>query len=211
MSALYGTGETNLIPMIYNRENAGAAALEIAERVLTGKPYIYGGTWPESGGTDCDGAFVWGWAQVGVTLQRPTETTYREYPCDDRSLPNEVGDGLFIPGAPIDPNPGHVMMYAKPGWVFEAEETGTLIGLKPFDTDSWEFRDRPSLALPVPSPTAAELATKQLKPIVQDAVAAAVKEGWNIFTWDWKKNVFIKAVPSASGQRYVSIFYPKGK
>jgi hypothetical protein len=37
-----------------------------------------------------------------------------------------------------------------------------------------------------------------------------VKKGWAIFTWDWKKKVFITAVPTTAGQRYVSIFYPRG-
>lgn len=176
--------------MGYNRDNAGEAALEIAERVLTGHPYIYGGTWPESGGTDCDGAFCWAWAQVGVVLQRPTETTYREFPCNDRSLANEVGDGLFIAGAPIDANPGHVMMFAKPGWVFEAEETGTLIGLKPFDTSQWEFRSRPSLALPLPgkkptkNPTAKELHHAGLVVLPNPAQARiAISHGWTIYVW----------------------------
>lgn len=137
--------------MAYNRSNAGSAALEFA-RKLTGKPYIYGGTWPQSGGTDCDGLVVWAYAQVGITLVRPTETTYREYPLDDRSVPNEVGDLLFIPGDPIDANPGHVVMFVSPGQCIEAEETGTLIGQKPFATDSWEFRTRPALALPEPPP-----------------------------------------------------------
>ena len=34
--------------MTYDRQNAGAAALEFA-RELNGRPYIYGGTWPQSG------------------------------------------------------------------------------------------------------------------------------------------------------------------
>lgn len=141
---------------MFNRLTAGAGALSSA-RKLTGKPYVYGGTWPQSGGTDCDGLVVFAYGEVGIKLIRPTETTYREYPFDDRSQPNEPGDLLFIPGDPIDANPGHVVMYVSPGQCFEAEETGTLIGQRAFDTNSWEFRTRPALAYPAPAPVVQKL------------------------------------------------------
>jgi hypothetical protein len=173
--------------MSYNRDNAGAAALEFA-RQLDGKPYVYGGTWPQSGGTDCDGLVTWAYAQVGVHLIRPTETTYKEYPIGN-SVPYEVGDLIFIPGAPIDPNPGHVMMYVGPGLVFQAEETGTLIGQFPYDTDNFEFRTRPALALPLPpkpttNPTAAQLTKAGLVLLTTKAqVNLAVANKWTVFYW----------------------------
>ena len=194
--------------MSYNRENAGAAALGFA-RKLTGEPYLFAGTPP--GPTDCSGLTQWSYGKVGVILPRDTYHQYLIHPLP-RSAANEAGDLLFIEGSdPLGNAPGHVMIYVEPGWVFQAPFTGESIKAYEYDTDVWEYRTRPALALPLPGPTLAQLNADQMKPIAHSLVAAAVKEGWNIFTWDWKKNVFIKAVPSASGQRYVSIFYPKGK
>jgi hypothetical protein len=182
-----------------------------AETTLTGKPYVWGGTWPQSGGADCDGLFVAAWAHVGVTLIRPTETTYREWPCDDRALPNEPGDGLFIQGDPSEANPGHVMMYAKPGWVFEAEETGTLIGLKPFNTDAWEFRTRPSLALPIATqfPTPLQLERAKLVKLLNPAEATmAINNGWPIFIWTGTQFEPAPASHPANPTEYADADYP---
>lgn len=192
--------------MEYNQSNAGAAALEFA-RELTGKEYIFGGTWPRDDGTDCDGLVVWAYGQVGVTLVRPTETTYHEDPMSDRSKPNEVGDLLFIRGDPSEVNPGHVVMYAAPGEVFEAEETGTLIGQFPFDTDAWEFRTRPALSLPEAPPPPPPAPPKPMPPavghprqadltkagLVEMADVAQAEEaeinGWAL--WYWSKTHFV--------------------
>lgn len=171
----------------YNRVNAGAAALAFA-RQLTGYPYVYGGTWPQSGGTDCDGLVTWSYGKVGIHLIRPTETTYKEYPIGN-SVPYEVGDLIFIEGAPIDPNPGHVMMFIEDGLVFEAEETGTKIGPFPYDTDNFEFRTRPSLALPLPPgptkhPTAAQIAKAGLVVLAnKNQINLAIANKWTVFYW----------------------------
>jgi hypothetical protein len=149
---------------------------------------VWGGTWPESGGTDCDGLVTWAWAQVGVHLVRPTETTYKEYPIS-HTVPWEVGDLGFIQGAPTEANPGHVFMYVAEGLIFQAEETGTLIGEFPYDTDNFEFRTRPSLALPPPpvptkSPSAAQLARAGLVPLLnKNQINLAVANHWTVFYW----------------------------
>lgn len=139
--------------MKYDQSNGGAAALEFA-RQLTGKPYIYGGTWPQSGGTDCDGLANWAYAQVGCVVNRPTELGYLDSPFDQRNGHqddlSEPGDLLWIPGSDPGPNgePGHVMFFVEPGQVFMAEETGISIGQFPYDTSVWSFRTRPALQLP---------------------------------------------------------------
>lgn len=137
--------------MSYTRAT-GPAAAEAAFREMFFHPYVYGGEWPEDDGTDCAGATQFAWGQAGVRLARTSEEQAAEYPCNDRALPNQLGDLLFIPGDPVDENPGHVVFYISPGVVYEAEETGTTIGQFPFDTDAWEFRTRPALALPEPPP-----------------------------------------------------------
>ena len=190
----------------YNRSNGGAAALVFA-RKLTGLPYVYGGEYPEDGGTDCSGLVQWAYAQIGVDLPRTTETQYTVNEISDRSIANEVGDLLFIAGDPIDPNPGHVVMYVAPGEVFEAEETGTRIGQFPFDTDAWEFRTRPALALPEAPPpappaplppakghpTAAQLKKAGLVAMADIAQAEqAEKNGWHL--WYWASTHFVAQV-----------------
>ena len=141
--------------MPYNREDGGEAVLE-AMHLLFGLPYVYGGDVADAhvDGTDCSGAVAWAYQQIGVDLPRTTEEQYLLYQVNDRTLPSYPGDLLFIAGDPVDPNPGHVVMYKSPGVVYEAEETGTVIGEFPFDTEAWEFRTRPVAALPpAPAPT----------------------------------------------------------
>ena len=137
----------------FNRANGGAAVIAAFEK-LDGLPYVYGGDEADANvdGTDCSGAVQWAYAQIGVSLPRTTEEQYFLYQVNDRALPSFPGDLLFVAGDPVDPNPGHVVMYVSPGVVLEAEETGTVIGKFPFDTDAWEFRTRPVAALPPPPP-----------------------------------------------------------
>lgn len=180
--------------MQYYRTTGGAGAAQ-AFRQLYGLPYRFGGTAP--GPTDCSGAFEWAYAMVGVRLDRSTYTQYKEDPINDRAIPNQIGDGLFIPGTDaIGILPGHVAMYLRPGWVAQAEETGTFIGEFPFDTDNWEYRTRPALMLPfapVPpkpvvmpkpegTPTAADLKGGNLVKLKNVAQAQlAIRNGWA--TW----------------------------
>jgi cell wall-associated NlpC family hydrolase len=140
--------------MPYYSTTAGAAALGFA-RQQTGVPYVFGGETPGVG-FDCSGLTQWAYAQVGVSLPRTTEAQYIVSPISrDHSL--EPGDLLFIEGDPTEVNPGHVMIYVSPGQVFQAEETGTLIGQFAYDTTQFEFLTRPALLLPAPpAPTATE-------------------------------------------------------
>jgi len=141
----------------WTRENAGAGALEAA-RALTGKPYVYGGTWPQSGGTDCDGLTTYGYACVGIIRHRPTYVDFLDQPWDQRNGhrddPNQPGDLLYYLGSDSPGNglPGHVAFYVSPGRIFQAEMTGVPIGEFDGDTVGYEFRCRPALALPAPPP-----------------------------------------------------------
>lgn len=195
---------------MFNRFNGGAAALKFA-RQLNGKPYIFGGTWPESGGTDCSGLWQWAYGKVGVILPRTTYAQYDIHRIGD-DVESEPGDLLFIAGSDAEGSePGHVMGFVSPGKVFQAPFTGEDIGVYNYDTSQFEYRTRPALALGLPLPTVAQLHKAQLTPIRQAKVPAAVEHGWAIFTWDYHKHVFIDAVPATEGQRYISIFYPQGK
>lgn len=128
------------------------------------------------------------------------------------SWASEPGDLLFIRGDPVDANPGHVMIFVAPGIVhgavFEALETGTLIGQYWYDTDVFEFRTRPALLLPpappppkpkpvLPpaegSPTGTDLMNANLigLPNVK-AANLAVKNGWTL--WYWSKSHFVAQV-----------------
>jgi hypothetical protein len=193
---------------VFNRINGGAAALVFA-RQLTGEPYRFGGSAP--GPTDCSGLWQWAYEKIGVHLPRTTYLQYDICQIPD-SEPSQPGDLLFIPGSDAQGvAPGHVMGYVKPGWVFQAPFTGENIGEYKYDTSQFEYRTRPALVLAPPSPTTKQLHAAQLTPIRQATVARAVEAGWPIYTWDWRAKKFITAVPQTQGQRYISIFYPKGK
>jgi cell wall-associated NlpC family hydrolase len=135
--------------MIYNQSNGGAAALAFAE-TLAGKPYVYGGDWPESGGTDCSGLAMWAYAQVGITLPR---TTYSQYLVSQIPLsePQQQGDLLFFEGTDPGPNgePGHVGLYSSPGVIFNAPYTDDPGGIRFDDYPSPVlYATRPALLLP---------------------------------------------------------------
>ena len=180
--------------MTYYRNNGGTAALAFA-RHLTGLPYRFGGTAP--GPTDCSGLVQWAYQQVGVYLSRTTYTEYTTDPINNKGIPSEPGDLLFIPGSDaIGVLPGHVMIYVSPGQVFQAEETGTKIGQFAYPTDQWEYRSRPALSLPfapvVPkpkplpapkgTPTAAQLKDANLVGLPNVAAAELAKRnGWALW------------------------------
>lgn len=172
----------------YNRANGGAAALAFA-RQLTGLEYLYGGTAP--GPTDCSGLVEWAYRQVGVALPRTTFYQYLEFQIP-KEMPSQVGDLFFIAGSDaIGAKPGHVMMYVAPGEVFQAPQTGMKIGQYPYDTNVFEYRTRPALALPnapvppAPSfdlPTTAQLAQAGLTHLTDHNQAVlAINNGWPLY------------------------------
>lgn len=119
---------------MYTRENAGAMALAFAQ-TLAGKPYVFGGTWPESGGTDCSGLCQWAYEQVGIALPRTSEEQCKVQPIKGTIL---VGDLVFFTGAPSDPPPGHVGLYVGRGVIGPQQHSWT-----PSSTGQWIFFNAP--------------------------------------------------------------------
>lgn len=184
--------------MAYNRSNGGAAALAKA-RILTGRPYVFGGTWPESGGTDCSGLWQWAYEQVGVTLPR---TTYEQFDFPGTVLEDtveyEAGDLIFIEGSDPGPNgePGHVMGYVSPGVVFQAPYTGVTINQYNYDTSVFSYRTRPALLLPaapvkpIGNPTPEQVAKSGLVALHNTTEAKqAIANGWTLWIWNGAKFV----------------------
>lgn len=187
-------------------------ALTFAEEA-NGAPYIYGGTWPTSGGTDCSGLTQFGYGKAGIVLPR---TTYQQYKIHQlpASAKSEAGDLLFIAGSdPIGHEPGHVMIYVEEGKVFQAPFTGEKIGFYAYDTSVFEYRTRPALALPLPpvvtkKPSAQQLATAGLVPLANPAQARlAIANGWTV--WHWSGTGFVassmplpKGTPEYANKNY---------
>lgn len=182
--------------MILNQLTAGAILLRGA-RQYNGRPYVYGGL-------DCsklveDGAFF-----AEIMLPRTSEEQVEYYQIG-KSVEWHVGDLLFIPGSPIDANPGHVMIYVKPGWVFEAEETGTLVGQKPYDTSQWEFRTRPALAHPMPQ----TIEKAGLVRVTGANLKIAKRNGYHERYWNGKAFTLDLPNPLRTTSVYVSVDFRK--
>jgi peptidoglycan DL-endopeptidase CwlO len=86
-----------------------------------GKPYLYGGTGPDS--WDCSGLVQAAWAAGGVAIPRTSEEQWAALPhISGRHL--RPGDLIFETGAPVDAPPGHVYLYIGHGLGLEAYAAG---------------------------------------------------------------------------------------
>lgn len=192
--------------MTYDRVTIGPAALAKG-KTQEGVPYVFGGETPGQG-FDCSGLVQWAWNWVAdfELLPRTTYAQYTLWIFDQRNAhesdPCWPGDLLFIPGSdPIGDEPGHVMMYASPGVVLMAEETGTNVGLFPFDTETgWQYRTRPALHWPAPKypavPTDADLARSGLVILVDPEQARqAEANGWPLWIWNRQTGWFVQVLP----------------
>ncbi|WP_369212089.1 C40 family peptidase [Streptomyces flavofungini] len=95
----------------------GAAALSAAATQL-GKPYVSGGTGPNS--YDCSGLTQWAYAQAGVSI---TRTTYTQQNDGTR-----IGRGELKPGDLVFfNNLAHVGFYAGNGQVLHAPKPGAVV------------------------------------------------------------------------------------
>jgi cell wall-associated NlpC family hydrolase len=63
-----------------------------------------------------------------VTIPRTSEEQWANLPHVSRPAP---GDLIFYTGSPIDPPPGHVVMYIGHGEVIQAYATGTPVERTP--------------------------------------------------------------------------------
>ena len=191
-----------------NQSNGGELALKAAV-TLRGRQYVYGG-WPSNGGgTDCSGMVEWSYENIGVQLARTTYAQYSEYPVKKGTV-EQPGDLLFISGSDAHGSlPGHVMMFVKPGQVFQAPETGETINFYNYDTSNYEFLTRPALALPkhIPGPSSEILKANKL--IIATAAIAKVAKtnGWAVRNWDGKTFPLNDASSPASAILYVSESY----
>ncbi|MEU6125401.1 NlpC/P60 family protein [Streptomyces sp. NPDC047123] len=95
----------------------GAAALSAAATQL-GKPYVSGGTGPNS--YDCSGLTQWAYAQAGVSITRTTYTQQNDG--------TKIGRGELKPGDLVFfNNLAHVGFYAGNGQVLHAPKPGAVV------------------------------------------------------------------------------------
>ncbi|MDF6041998.1 NlpC/P60 family protein [Streptomyces sp. JH14] len=102
----------------------GAAALNAAATQL-GKPYVSGGTGPNS--YDCSGLTQWAYAQAGVSITRTTYT--------------QINDGVQIGRSALKPgdlvffnSTSHVALYAGNNTVLHAPKPGAVVRYESMDT-----------------------------------------------------------------------------
>jgi cell wall-associated NlpC family hydrolase len=102
----------------------GQRALSTAE-AQRGKPYQYAGAGPSS--FDCSGLTMFAWRAAGVSLPHSATDQYRS--TTHVALSDlQPGDLMYFgSGGSI----AHVAMYVSPGWMIEAEETGTVVSINP--------------------------------------------------------------------------------
>jgi hypothetical protein len=193
-----------------NQSNGGELALKAAV-TLRGRPYVFGG-WPANGGgTDCSGLSEWSYEDIGVTLARTTYVQYSEYP-EKKGTVEQPGDLLFIAGSDAEGSlPGHVMIFVKPGQVFQAPHTGESINFYDYDTSVYEFLTRPSLALPkrIPNPSSEVLKANQLIVATTAIVKVAKANNWAIRNWDGTSFPLSDANSPATAILYCSQNYKK--
>jgi len=106
---------------------SGKGAIAVAEaRKQLGKPYVYGGSGPDS--FDCSGLTAWAWRAAGVSLSHSAYTQYFEttrVPIDAV----QPGDLLFFGKDGVE-SIHHNAIYIGNGDMIEASQTGTPIRIR---------------------------------------------------------------------------------
>ncbi|MDQ1039180.1 cell wall-associated NlpC family hydrolase [Streptomyces sp. V3I8] len=110
--------------------NYGAAALAAA-RTQMGKPYVSGGSGPNS--YDCSGLTQWAYGQAGVSITRTTYTQQNDG--------TKIGRDALKPGDLVFFNSlAHVGLYAGNGVVLHAPKPGAVVRLESMSTiGSFQF------------------------------------------------------------------------
>ena len=106
---------------------SGKGAIAVAEaRKQLGKPYVYGGSGPDS--FDCSGLTAWAWKAAGVRLSHSAYTQWFE---TTRVPINAVqpGDLLFFGDDGVE-SIHHDAIYIGNGEMIEASQTGTPIRIR---------------------------------------------------------------------------------
>jgi cell wall-associated NlpC family hydrolase len=99
-------------------------AIGYAQQQL-GKPYLWGGTGPDS--FDCSGLMMMAYRAAGIDIPRTSEVQWTWGP-QIQAGHEQPGDLVFFVGADGTPtSPGHVGMVLGKGMMIEAEQTGVPI------------------------------------------------------------------------------------
>jgi cell wall-associated NlpC family hydrolase len=107
-----------------------------AARTQLGKPYLYGGSGPDS--WDCSGLTQWAFAQAGILLPRTAADQYAAVPTKIQLGDLEPGDLLFWAtdtSAPATIH--HVAIYLGAGEMLAAPHTGDLVQIQPVYLDGY--------------------------------------------------------------------------
>jgi peptidoglycan DL-endopeptidase CwlO len=107
-----------------------------AARTQLGKPYVYGGSGPDS--WDCSGLTQWAFAQAGVLLPRTAADQYAAVPTKVQLGDLQPGDLLFWATNTADPSTiHHVAIYLGAGEMLAAPHTGDLVQIQPVYLDGY--------------------------------------------------------------------------
>jgi peptidoglycan DL-endopeptidase CwlO len=107
-----------------------------AARTQLGKPYVYGGSGPDT--WDCSGLTQWSFAQAGVLLPRTAADQYAAVPTKVQLGNLEPGDLLFWATDTSNPSTiHHVAIYLGAGEMLAAPHTGDLVQIQPVYLDGY--------------------------------------------------------------------------
>ena len=119
----------------------GLAAIAAA-RTQLGKPYLYGGSGPDS--WDCSGLTQWAYRQAGVGLPRTAAEQYASVATKIALDQLRPGDLLFWATDTSDPATiHHVAIYLGGGLMLAAPHTGTVVQIQPVYLDGYFGAVRP--------------------------------------------------------------------
>ncbi|MFD2421938.1 C40 family peptidase [Amycolatopsis pigmentata] len=129
-----GCGQSVGLALPGNPAAAGAIQFALAQ---LGKPYLWGGTGPNS--FDCSGLMLRAYQAGGITLDRVAADQYK----DGAMLPvraAQAGDLLFWAYDPANPvTIHHVAMYLGNGKMVEAQQDGVPVHVRPVSFDESEL------------------------------------------------------------------------
>jgi cell wall-associated NlpC family hydrolase len=116
---------------------SGVAGKVIAyARGQLGKPYLWGGTGPDS--FDCSGLAMMAYRAAGIAIPRTSQQQW----ADGTQVPaghEQAGDLVFFAGSDgTMSSPGHVGIVVSPGQMIDAPQSGDVVRVEP-------YQDRPDL------------------------------------------------------------------
>ncbi len=115
-------------------------AIDFAMKQL-GKPYLYGGTGPDS--WDCSGLVQAAYAAAGIQLPRTSQAQWNRGP--RVGLPHQPGDLVFFVGADgTSTAPGHVGLAIDSNHMIVAPSTGLNVQIQPIYSQGYVGATRPS-------------------------------------------------------------------